>query len=120
MGNAQRQYQPLIDQIKAATGLDSWVWQSGGMTMTLVTASDDPYKCDRYLTLVEAWHEEDRVEGSTGFYPDGLGNDEGENVLQAYEGGDDKLSEGVGFARPIPLQLWAELIANHHRSRTGQ
>ena len=53
MSDAQRQYQPLIDEIKAVTGLDSWVWQSGGMTMTLVTGSGDPYQGDRYLTLVE-------------------------------------------------------------------
>jgi hypothetical protein len=33
--DAEDQYRPLIDTIVAATGLDSWVWQSGGMTMTL-------------------------------------------------------------------------------------
>jgi hypothetical protein len=116
---AQRQYQPLIDAIEQATGMESWVWQSGGMTMTLVTGSDDPYEGERYLTLVEGFHEDGTLEGSAGFYSASGDNDEGEPVVMAYVGGEDKPSEGAGFARPILPVLWAEIIANHQRSRGG-
>jgi hypothetical protein len=59
VADAEDRYRPLIDAIAAATGLGSYVWQSGGMTMTLVTpfqaGNQEPYEGDRYLTLVEGW-----------------------------------------------------------------
>jgi hypothetical protein len=116
------QYRPLMAAIAAATGLTSYVWQSGGMTMTLVTpfqpGNQEPHEGDRYLTLVEGWHDDGRLEGSTGFYA--AGDDEGsegDTVVQAYA--DERqatASQPPGvFGAPIQAEQWAGAIADHYR-----
>jgi hypothetical protein len=127
VGDAEDRYRPLIDAIAAATGLSSYVWQSGGMTMTLVTPfqadNQEPYEGDRYLTLVEGWHDDGGLEGSTGFYAttDEEGS-EGATVVLAYQ--DEWFASGAMpsyaasaavFRTTITAGQWAAAIADHYR-----
>lgn len=124
---AEDQYRPLIDAIAAATGLGSWVWQSGGMTMTLVTPvqadNQEPDQGDRYLTLVEGWHPDGRLEGSSGFFAaTDEADSEGATVVLAYQ--DEWFATGAMpsyaanaevFGTPITAAEWARAIAGHYR-----
>lgn len=105
---ATAEYQPLIDAIKAATGLDSVVWQSGGMTMTLwtkITVTDDPYEGYRYWSLVEDFGDDGKMAGSTSYYLP-TDENEGTDVLSAYDA-------------PLTASEWAAVIAAHQKSLKG-
>lgn len=95
---AEEAYRPLSEAIRDWCGLDSWVWQSGGMTMTLVTGPGraDPDRGARFLTLVEEFLDDGRFAGSTGFY---LGDEEtGLDVVDA-------------LFDPLDAEAWASRIA---------
>jgi hypothetical protein len=126
---AKRQYAPLVQAIRAATGLQSYVWESGGMTMTLVTPwGDDRHKPpvgDRYLTLVERFHPDGRLEGGSGFAAaaDELGSAR-DGVVVAWD--DPRLLPGhkppqpgwaAAFGTPITPHRWAQAIAADYRRR---
>lgn len=115
MVTATAQYQPLIDAIKAQTGLDSEVWQSGGMTMTLWTrfsADPDigPYDGRRYWTLVEGWDDDGKLQGSTGYYLPTAEDEATTDVVIAYGGTDHN------YGPPLTADEWADKIAAHFKT----
>jgi hypothetical protein len=132
IAHAQGLYAPLVDAIQAATGLRSYLWQSGGMTMTLVTPWGDqqqqPPVGDRYLTLIEQFHPEGRLEGASSFAAaaDQYGSAR-DTVLVAYD--DERLPPGrepsspaqtAVFSGPLLPHRWAqELAADYQRRRRG-
>jgi hypothetical protein len=117
INEATVRYQPLIDALHQATGLHSTVWQSGGMTMTLLTGPQgaEPYQGGQYLTLVEQFHHDQTLEGSTGWYDyDRDPDTEGEQVLLAEEGLDTS-RHGPGFVTDHALTPteWARVVGQH-------
>ncbi len=117
---ATARYQPLIDALHDTTGLHSTVWQSGGMTMTLLTGPEgaEPYQGRHYLTLVEQFNPDATLEGSTGWYDcDRDPNTEGEQVLLA----DSSLAgaqtrhhgHGVVCDRAVTPTEWAQVVGQH-------
>ena len=117
---ATARYQPLIDALHDTTGLHSTVWQSGGMTMTLLTgpAGAEPYQGRHYLTLVEQFNPDATLEGSTGWYDcDRDPNTEGEQVLLAdssLAGAQTRLhGHGVVSDRALTPTEWAQVVGQH-------
>lgn len=111
VAEAARMHAPLFAAIKAATGFDSEIWQSGGMTMTTVTKVDDRR---RYLGLVERFDDDGTLQGSCSYFEaDAAGewpDEETSPVLVAYA------NPGPGELGPLTPDAWAARIAEHSRN----
>lgn len=99
---AAEEHAPLFEEVERLTGLVGHIWQSGGMTMTVVIPlpeADDGYPC--YMALQEGVEDDGRWSGSIGFYstPE---DDEGDQLWHGYD--EDALTP----------QQWAEKIATHY------
>ena len=94
-------YAPVVDAVEHLTGMRGHVWQSGGMTMTVVWGDEE--NGPAYLGL------EDGVEGgkwwgSVSWYPTQAALENGEGV------------EVVTGDEPATPQEWANHIAEHFRT----
>jgi hypothetical protein len=103
--------------------LQSNVWQSGGTTMTLLTGPPDaePYQGRHYLTLVDQFHDDGTLEGSTGWYDHDHDPDtEGEQVVLADPSLDyvepDSHSVGLVTDQALTPTDWAWIVCRHWRS----
>jgi hypothetical protein len=102
------EHAPLFEAVEALTGLGGYIWQSGGMTMTMkfplpdsaTEGEQEGYPA--YLGLKEDETEDGRWTGSVGFYPTW----EGEDCVQVFEAYDE----------PKTPQEWAEAIAAHYET----
>ncbi len=105
--SAHEEHKPLFDEVERLTGLKGEIWQSGGMTMTMVfelpgAQGDYSPKLPCYLGLKEGEDGFGDWIGSVSYYrnEEAMENGDGVDVVMAYDGA-------------LNLHQWAAKMKEH-------